>query len=48
MVLRLTESGDAMMTWRYSEAGLHLLVLPLAAVHITEAVFNRIRDIKTE
>lgn len=48
MVLRLTESGDAMMTWRYSEAGLHLLVLPLAAVHITEAVFKRIRDIKTE
>jgi hypothetical protein len=42
--LRLTESGDIVMTQRSSEAGMALLVVPMARVDTMDAVFKRVRE----
>lgn len=41
-VLRVTEPGDVVMTQRFSEAGMALLVLPIARVDTMDTVFKRI------
>ena len=41
-VIRLTESGDAVITQRNSEAAMALLVVPMARVDTSEALFRRI------
>ena len=43
-VFRLTDSGDAVLTQRDSEAGMALLVVPMARVDTIETVFQRTGD----
>lgn len=42
--LRLTESGDIVLTQRSREAGMALLVVPVARVDTLDAVFRRVRE----
>lgn len=42
--LRITESGDIVMRERSSEAGMALLVVPIASSHTMDAVFKRVRE----
>lgn len=41
--IRLTESGDAVMTEKHSEVAMTLLVIPGASIDITDTVFTRLR-----
>ena len=43
-VIRLTDSGDAVVTQRHSEAAMALLVVPMARMDTQEALFRRIGD----
>ena len=42
--LRLTDSGDLVMTQRTSEAGMALLVIPMARTDTMDTVFKRVRE----
>ena len=43
-VIRLTDSGDVVVTQRHSEAAMALLVVPMARMDTQEALFRRIGD----